>query len=498
MYRSQVRDSVIEALLQKVAKRDYGKYLPKLVLKHVRGFSGEPITFDFPVTAVIGPNGGGKTTVLGAAACAYKDIAPRRFFAKSGSFDETMQNWEIEYDLVDRTLNSKDVVHRTASFKNLKWNRDALERPVMLFGVARTVPANERTELLKCASNRFTVAVDRIEDISDTVRTAVSAILGKDITGFRRLRLDAQGRVSLLTGKTSTGSGYSEFHFGAGESSVIRMVSQIETAEENSLILIEEIENGLHPIACIRMVEYLVEAAQRKRLQSVFTTHSNDALLPLPSKAVWVATQDRIFQGKLDIHSLRAITGQINAMLAIFVEDTFARTWVEAVLRHAGGVAIDHIQVHAMEGDGTAVQFNRYHNMNPASSIPSVCVIDGDSSQMESSTDGVFRLPGQVPELHVVGQVMDQWSAYGGKLAVALLQRFEHADAVKKTIETVRLGNRDHHLLFAQIGERLGLIPEATVAAAFCNIWAQAYPMECMSFAAQFADKLPKEMTQPR
>jgi hypothetical protein len=60
------------------------------------------------------------------------------------------------------------------------------------------------------------------------------------------LRIDEAGSV-LLTGKTSAGSGYSEFHFGAGESSIIRMVSQIELADEQSLVLIEEIENGFIP-----------------------------------------------------------------------------------------------------------------------------------------------------------------------------------------------------------------------------------------------------------
>lgn len=498
MYKSEIRDSTISDLLSKAEKREYERYLPKLVLKHIRGFSEEPITFDFPITAIIGPNGGGKTTVLGAAACAYRDIAPRRFFAKSGSYDETMQNWEISYELIDRTINKKDVIHRTASFKNLKWNRDALSRKVMLFGVARTVPANERTELLKCASNRFSVPVDHVDDLSDNVRRAVSAILGKDITGFRRLRIDNSGRISLLTGKTADGHGYSEFHFGAGESSVIRMVSQIETAEDNSLILIEEIENGLHPLATIRMVEYLIDVASRKKIQAIFTTHSNDALLPLPSKAVWVATQDRIFQGKLDIHSLRIITGQINALLAVFVEDCFAKTWTEAILRHAGGYAIDHIQVHPMEGDGTAVKFNLYHNRNPASTVPSICIIDGDSRQKASLGDRVFQLPGTIPELFVFDQVMQKWDSIGGKLSVALLQKFENSSVIKSILEKTRLTNRDHHVLFSQIGERLGLIPESTVSAAFCNIWAQAYPMDCLGFVAQFAAFLPAESSLPK
>jgi signal recognition particle GTPase len=66
--KSEIRDSTINALLEKAASRNYGQYLPKMTIKKVRGFLDEPVSFDFPVTAIIGPNGGGKTTVLGAAA----------------------------------------------------------------------------------------------------------------------------------------------------------------------------------------------------------------------------------------------------------------------------------------------------------------------------------------------------------------------------------------------------------------------------------------------
>ena len=71
----------------------------------------------------------------------------------------------------------------------------------------------------------------------------------------------------LLTGKTKSGSGYSEFHFGAGEASVIRMVAGIELADEQSMVLIEEIENGLHPVATVRMVEYLIDEPSEKRFR---------------------------------------------------------------------------------------------------------------------------------------------------------------------------------------------------------------------------------------
>jgi len=133
------------------------------------------------------------------------------------------------------------------------------------------------------------------------------------------------------------------------------MVLTVESLPENALVLIEELENGLHPVATRKMVEYLVGASERKKLQVIFTTHSNDALAILPDQAIWAATNNAVFQGKLDVESLRAITGQIERQLAIFVEDAFAKGWIEAVLRSASDSNLmRQVEVHALEGDGAA------------------------------------------------------------------------------------------------------------------------------------------------
>jgi predicted ATPase len=473
-FRSEVRDGTINELIEKARERNYGQYLSRMLLKKVRGFTDEPISFDFPVTAIIGPNGGGKTTVLGAAAIIYRAIPPRTFFAKSGKYDAGMQDWSIEYEIIDRRIAPRTQLQRTASFKNLKWNRDAMERQVLLFGVSRTVPASERKELLTCTSRRFSVPENRIIEFSPEVNDAVSRILGKDTSGFREIKVHPTGDVTLLTGQTSAGVGYSEFHFGAGESSIIRMIAAIEAAADQALVLIEEIENGLHPVATIRLVEYLILAAERKKIQVIFTTHSNEALAPLPNKAVWSATKDRLFQGKLDVASLRAITGQIESTAVVFVEDDFAKTWVEAILRQSVKPVIDHYQVHAMSGDGTAVAMNKYHNDNPAIDIPSSCLIDGDSRQPEDRAARVYRLPGGAPESYIYDNVLDNWASVGGKVSVALLQRFEDSGKVLGVAQDVRRTNMDTHLLFSQLGERLGLVPEKTVSSAFTTIWAQS------------------------
>jgi predicted ATPase len=477
-HRSQIRDSTIKNLLEKVAKRSYGKYLVRVKMLKLRSFQDVSVSFDFPVTALVGPNGGGKTTILGAAATAYDAVRPRQFFSKSGKFDESMLNWKVEYDLIDREVNKNDSFKRTATFSRQKWSRDAAKRDVAVFGVARTVPANERKELQRCATNTFSVDPARVESLQVPVITAVGRILGKDVSKYTHLRVDESGRVSLLAGVTDQGTAYSEFHFGAGESSIIRMVMKIESLSDNSLILVEEIENGLHPIATVRMVEYLIDVAQRKNAQAMFTTHSNDALAPLPPEAIWAAVSGHVYQGKLDIAALRAIAGQIDAQLAIFCEDTFAAAWLRAVLRADTHVAIEGVEIHEMLGDGTAVKINKNHNQDPSAKFPSACYIDGDSQQSESEEDRVIRLPGSSPEAYIFDRVLEREESLGGVLAVRLLQPHGSADKVLAKVKEIRRTNHDPHVIFSQIGFSLGLIPESTVRDAFLATWAEAFPQE--------------------
>src|SRR5687767_5871880 len=87
-HRSEIRHSEIRALLDKVSRQNYDKYLASLRLEKLRMFSGANISFDFPVSALIGPNGGGKTTILGACGCVYSRLVQQKVFLISRFGDE--------------------------------------------------------------------------------------------------------------------------------------------------------------------------------------------------------------------------------------------------------------------------------------------------------------------------------------------------------------------------------------------------------------------------
>jgi hypothetical protein len=221
------------------------------------------------------------------------------------------------------------------------------------------------------------------------------------------------------------------------------------------------------------MVEYLMDVAKRKSIQSIFTTHSEDALDPLPDEAIWSAIDGKARQGRVSIAALRAITGRIDQRMAIFVEDAFAKDWVESILRNQLFERMDEIGVYALSGDGQAHAIHASHQKNPAvsSKLKSVCIVDGNSKVQEDITHGVLKLPGDVPEAEVFNYVRANIDKLAMELAVALHLSTEKDAWVKKIVESVSMSNRDPHLLFNQVGRAAGLIPANIVASAFIGLW---------------------------
>lgn len=467
-----IRLSDINSLEERVKKLSYTRYMQSLRLTNVRSFTNQTISFDFPVTAIIGTNGGGKSTILGAIALAYKSIKPGDFFPKSNIGDASMTNWRIDYDIVDRNIDKSKVFSRSARFTSAKWRReDLVERAVVVIPIQRTVPANEQT--------KFKPFVGLIENrgvkkqaIDSKIVAHISRILGKDASRYQRVTLKSDPSKSILVGVRHEND-YSQFHFGAGEASIIEMVSKIEEAEDNSLILIEEIENGLHPLATQKMVEYLFDVAERKKSQIVFTTHSEYALSVLPPKAIWACIDGTAYQGKLTIESLRALTGNVSKDRAIFVEDEFAKDLVEEMIRQYAPDILDRISVHKAGGYPYVVQVLNHHNSNPTITKPAVAVIDGDNPPLKEQNENVILLPEGSPESIVFEYVKHN----AAKMSSFIQQRCQcpkiSQDKIVEAINDVSRDTTDIHLYFSKLGNLLGFVSELVVRRGFNSLYVE-------------------------
>jgi hypothetical protein len=114
-----------------------------------------------------------------------------------------------------------------------------------------------------------------ILDVDPLAAKEIEEVLGKSVSSFRQTKVWHNRSIFCRKNK---GNEYSEFHFDAGESSIIRIISEIETLPNSSLVLIEEIENGLHPVfnrSSRRTVMTLSIHYHRKQFGLLSTDRSN-------------------------------------------------------------------------------------------------------------------------------------------------------------------------------------------------------------------------------
>ena len=443
--------------LKRVETGNFGHFVKKVILRNVRGFSEQYLDFRYPVTGLIGTNGGGKSTILGATALAYKNVKPGQFFPKASVGDNSMSEWSIEYELIDKQNYPNRNLMRTARFAQAKWRRsDFPDRNVEYIEIQRTVPAGELSKYKRfIAANPNAIDSEWLPE--DTIRFA-SAVLDKDVSNYQLYRIRNFPEHTLYGGFYND-VGYSQFHFGAGEASIIATIDRIEKSSTNSLVLIEEVENGLHPVAVRLFVNYLENAAKRKRLQIVFTTHSQDAVDQLPSEAIWATINKKTFNGKLTIEGLRAVTGNISNTRVIFVEDRFAKEWVENALGRYGGDLNETTKVYEGGGYPNLITVCQYHNENPSISVPAVALVDGDQYDPQASIplpEFAFYLGGGVPETTVFDYIYENRSDLSAIIQQrCLLARFSQEEIVGQ-IESVRNSACDPHEVFERLGVKLG------------------------------------------
>lgn len=529
--RSEIRESQVRKLLEKVRKNNYAQYIKQVRIEHMRSFHGQTINFDFPVTALIGPNGSGKSTILNAAACAYKNTNLGSLFKKSRVGDEGMNNWKLEFEVVDKATSPKGTVRCALEFKGNGWHRvdQFTQRVIRILTLNRTVPAVDnplftyrRKITTEGGSGKSKLVQTAVKDIG-IIKEEAERILNKSLENFKiyeftfgRNPNEPRRKIKTITERLETfedgterirrrtievppkpvvpaenkvhqylyvgeknGERYSEFNFGSGESSIFRLVADIEALPDGALVLIEEIENGLHPIAVERVVEYLLSVAERKNIQTIFTTHSDYALNPLPNEAIWSCLDGEVRPGKVPVEVLRFLTSKVDQKLAVFVEDVFAKEWIQYILRQAIPDRLSEIGVYPVRGDGNAVSIHESHGKNPSISFKSVCFIDGDSRQQEDEANGVYRLPGaQDPEFVVFSAVLDNLSQNIAQLTLGMHQPSTKQASVEEVIRSVFRLNRDSHLLFTQVADKLDYLPEAVVRGAFLAVWMKENPDE--------------------
>jgi len=247
---------------------------------------GFDIEFPYPVTAVAGENGTGKSTILACAACAYhnnSDFVPRGLRAKTPyyTFGQFFVNTRFDNPrkhpvIVWMYSGNKNDVSLFWARKRHKWSKyhKRPHRVVQWVGISRVLPAVERNVLQSHFGGSKALRGRRYE-ANEIER--ISRVLGRRYTFVGRA-LSKKYSMHACDGPARC----SAFNVGAGEDTTFEIVDIMETLPEGSLLLIEEIETGLHPYAQAKLVREILELSLERHIQVIFTTHSNTILETLP------------------------------------------------------------------------------------------------------------------------------------------------------------------------------------------------------------------------
>lgn len=215
--------------------------------------------------------------------------------------------------------------------KGGKWNDYDLriKKCVVFMGIDRIVPHSERSPSRSYSKSFKSI---NLKGWEDKVKDAVGFILGKSYEEFRLLEYS---KYSLPLVK-SNGITYSGFNMGAGENALFEIFSTIYSCGEKSLIVIDEIELGLHSKAQRKFIKKLKEVCKDTGTQVICTTHSKDIFDSLPNEArIYIESVNKTTKTTVGISSdfaFSKMSGKNNIELEIFVEDKIAEFIILSLL----------------------------------------------------------------------------------------------------------------------------------------------------------------------
>ena len=361
------------------------------------------INFTFPIIFIVGQNGSGKSSLLQAlygapkgyslgkywfttALDPIKDLENNRHcLIYSYKSEYSKQEVEVLKTRIHRQNNPdywepseplkkynmvkpKDYDTREVSKSKDRWNQlnkkvyhmdfryilSAYDKYFYFTPLRKTKNLNKKQDFIRKYSKKLKEAFSFGKEIKYYERkikkpiklannevNIINTILGKQYTEIliseHNLYENNEGFTILFV--TEHKNRYSEAYAGSGESAVVKLVNEIVNSEAYSLILLDEPETSLHPLAQKKLIEFILEQVKIKKLQVIVSTHSPDIIEDMPKEAIKLLYENPD-SGKINVmenvyfeNAFSFIGRTLSDKKIILVEDKLAKFIVEAVLK---------------------------------------------------------------------------------------------------------------------------------------------------------------------
>lgn len=354
MYKESSTD---KQLHKKFLNDEAQNYLRSVELKEgkLRALNPFKIDFQYPISLIAGTNGCGKSTLLAIVACGFHNFSKqvtvtankkkkKQSYYTFGDFlvqskqELPPSGIEIIYEVAQEDISNKASSTKLSLKKHVlkkltggKWAnyQKRTIKNVEYFAIERVVPHYE-----KSVSKSYRAAFKASERTEADAKTekSVGKILGKTYTNFS-LQKHAEHTLPVVNRNDCS---YSGFNMGAGENALFNIFFTLHSCPPASLIVIDEIELGLHAQAQINFINELKELCEKKNLQVIATTHSPIALTAVPPYARFFidssSDNTKVETYITPEYASGKFIGKNSEELIVFVEDDVAKQIIHSAL----------------------------------------------------------------------------------------------------------------------------------------------------------------------
>lgn len=386
------------------------------VFRHIRDLR---ISFVNPITVISGSNKSGKTTILLSIACSHYNFKKRDSI--NGSIKRTKWGNVIKFTSAD--IQTEDWTYHVKYREGVKSLSKKGQRKHLTNkwnGVAKKESQIGTPTPSKPNGGRNVILIDLqriipVRNVSNSVfnksRYGGPTPLGNIKNEYLSYILETTYSISSLVQVGdkevfgfSNYNHYSSYNSASGEDVLTRMISDIVDAENNSLILIEELEIGLHPKIQRRLMDIIYHESNKNKKQFVITTHSPVILSSVePKSRVFITKIGDQFKAISNI-SINAALSKMDSysypLINIFVEDDVSELILEKVITgitantiHGFSNLVNIIIIGSADKTYNCFIAHRDTYENKKIACGFACVLDGDRRNLKKGGTNDLQYP---------------------------------------------------------------------------------------------------------